>query len=150
MITLFKIYETWNNNIIDKSLFISGRAKYNPKVKGKSINYETDNKDYIATIKQLSSGRFLCKIYKIKNGKKVRIRKKLKKSLQTAHNFIREFLNDRVDGKKLRKQHKSKEKTKKKKTKDPLDKLFVDFDDNDPSFDFNNNINNKTIIRRFT
>jgi len=153
MITIFKIYETWNDDNIDKSLFVSGRAKHNPKVKNNIIEYKTDDSKYVAKIKQLSSGKFICKVYRIKeDGSRIRIRKKIKKTLQTAHNFIREFLNDRVEGKKVKKS--KKKESKKRKDKDPLDKLFVDVDEpgfSDSSFDFSKpEIPRKTIIRRFT
>jgi len=36
-----KTFENWNDNIIDNSLFVSGRAKYNPKVYGGVIKYKT-------------------------------------------------------------------------------------------------------------
>lgn len=153
MVTTFKIFETWNDNKIDKSLFVSGRAKHNPKVKDHTIEYKTDNGKYVAKIKQLASGKFICKVYKIKeDGSKIRIRKKIKKTLQTAHNFVRDFLNDRLEGKKLKK---SKKKDKEKsKSEDPLDKLFVDIDEpdfSDSSFDFEEpKKSRKTIIRKFS
>ena len=154
MITTFKIFETWNDDIIDKTLFVSGRAKHNPKVKNDVIEYKTDNSKYVARIKQLATGNFMCKVYRINDdGSKTRIRKKVKKTLQTAHNFVREFLNDRIDGKKLKKSKKKKDK-KEKKSKDPLDKLFVDIDEpgfDEPSFDFGEPEKpRKTIIRRFS
>ena len=31
---IVKTFETWNNNIIDNSLFSSGKAKYDPQVVG--------------------------------------------------------------------------------------------------------------------
>ncbi len=150
MIIIFKIFETWNDDTIDKSLFVSGRAKHNPKIKNNIIEYKTDNGKYVARIKQLSGGNFICKVYRIKEGgSKIRIRKKIKNTLQTAHNFIREFLNDRIEGKKTKKEKKKK----RKKEKDPLDKLFVDVDEPDfsDSFDFDEPKSvRKTIIRRFS
>lgn len=150
MITIFKIFETWNDNTIDDSLFISGRAKHNPKVIRDTIEYETDNGKYTAKIKQLSNGRFLCKIYMIKSdGSKIRIKKKIKDTLETAHNFTRETLNNKID-------KKIKKKKKKKKDKDPLDKLFVDMEepqefDKSSSFDFPTpKEKKKSIIRRFS
>jgi hypothetical protein len=150
MITKFKIFETWNDNNIDKSLFVSGRAKHNPKVIGNTIEYKTDNGKYIANIKQLGSGKFLCKVYKIRDdGSKIRIKKKIKKSLKTAHNFVREVLNTKLE---------SKKKSKKddndfiKKDRSPLDDLFVDRKDDDEStsFDFPSpERRRKTIIRKF-
>jgi len=153
MITIFKIYETWNDDTIDKSLFVSGRAKHNPKVKNDIIEYKTDNGKYVAKIKKLSNGKFICKVYRIRDdGSKIRIRKKVKKTLQTAHNFIREFLNDRLEGKKIKKS--KKKENKKQKDDDPLDKLFVDIDEpgfSDSDFDFSEPKKpRKTIIRRFT
>jgi RecG-like helicase len=155
MITNLKIYETWNDSRIDKSLFVSGRAKHNPKVLGNTIEYKTDNGKYIAVIKQLGSGKFICKVYRLsEDGNKIRIRKKIKKTLQTAHNFTREFLNDKIDSKK-KKSKKKKPKTKPKKNKDPLGKLFVDMDE--PGFDDDIPFNpepptnkSKSIIRRFS
>ena len=83
MVTIFKIFETWNDDTIDKSLFVSGRAKHNPKVKGDTIEYKTDNGKYVAKIKQLSSGKFICKVYRIKeDGSRIRIRKKIKKTFK--------------------------------------------------------------------
>jgi len=152
---MITIFETWNDDTIDKSLFVSGRAKHNPKVKGDTIEYKTDNGGkYVARIKKLSNGKFLCKVYRVKDdGSKIRIRKKVKKTLSTAHNFIREFLNDRVEGKKIKKSRKKKDK-KEKKSKYPLDKLFVDVDEpdfSDTSFDFEEPEKpRKTKIRRFT
>jgi hypothetical protein len=152
MITIFKIFETWNDDTIDNSLFISGRAKHNPKVIRNRIEYKTDNGKYVARIKQLGSGKFLCKVYRIKNdGSKIRIRKKIKDTLKTAHNFVREFLNDRLEGKKMKKSRKKDTSKKKNKEKDPLDSLFVDSaPDEDFSFDFDDEPKKrKTIIRRY-
>lgn len=98
MIMKFKIFETWNDNTIDRSLFVSGRAKHNPKVINNAIEYETDDGKFFATIKQIGMSKFLCKVYKYNDdGEKKRIRKKIKRTLKTAHNFIREVLNDRVE-----------------------------------------------------
>ena len=152
MFTNFKKFETWNDNTIDKSIFASGRAKHNPKVIQKTIEYKTDNGEYFAKIKQLASGRFLCKIYKIKDGSKIRIKKKIKDTLQTAHNFTREILNDRIDDKKTKKK-----KSKKKKEEDPLDNLFIDMEEPQPNFNEPSSFDfptpkekKKSIIRRFT
>lgn len=104
-----KTFETWNDNIIDKSLFISGRAKYNPKVSNGVINYETGTSEpyYFAEITK-KGGKFICKIYKKKkNGEEVRVKNKIKKTLKTAHNYVREYLNQ-----KLKKKNKKKEKKK--------------------------------------
>ena len=152
MITTFKIFETWNDDSIDKSLFVSGRAKHNPKVVGNTIEYETDNGKFIAKIKKIGS-KFICKIYKIReDGSKIRIRKKTKKTLKTAHNFVREVLNDRIKEKK-----KKKKKKKEEIIDEPLDNLFVDnppVDDESMDlaepFDFSEpEPIRKTIIRRF-
>jgi len=152
MVINFKIFETWNDDTIDKSLFVSGRAKHNPKIKNNIIEYKTDNGKYVAKINQLASGKFICKVYRLKDDGKIRIRKKVKDTLQTAHNFVREFLNDRLDGKKIKKSKKKVDK--KKKDKDPLDKLFVDIDEpgfDEPSFDFEEGEKSrKTIIRKFS
>lgn len=104
-----KTFETWNDNIIDNSLFSSGKAKYDPKVVGNSIQYKTGNTEpyYYAELTQKGNS-FICKIYKKKkNGDVVRLRNKIKKELKLAHNYIREFLNQRL---KKKKKSKSKEK----------------------------------------
>ncbi len=151
---MITIFETWKDNSIDKTLFTSNRAKHNPKVINNIIEYKTDNGEYIATIKQVGR-KFLCKIYSTKgDGSKIRIRKKLKDNLDTAHNFTREYLNDRLEGKNLKKKKKKSKKSKLKKDDNPLDKLFVDdIDDNfDSEFtpEFNFRKPKKTTIRRFT
>lgn len=145
MIIAFKIFETWNDNSIDKSLFVSDRAKHNPKVLNGTIEYKTDNGEYVAKIKQIGYSTFLCKVYKLsKDGSKIRVKKKIKNSLKTAHNFIREALNDKID-KKSKHKPKKKEKKKEIKEKDPLDKLFVDSNFQVGSFEKSR----KSIIRRF-
>lgn len=152
---MITIFETWNDDTIDKSLFLSGRAKHNPKVKGNIIEYKTDNGGkYIARIKKLSNGKFLCKVYRVKDdGSRIRIRKKVKKTLSTAHNFIREFLNDRVENKPMGNLSKKKDK-KEKKSENSFDELFVDAGEpnfSDSTFDFSElEKPRKTIIRRFT
>lgn len=102
---IIKAFETWNNNIIDNSLFSSGKAKYNPKVQGGVIKYKTGNVEpyYFADIEN-KGGKFICKIYKKKkNGEDIRIRNKMKKTLKLAHNYVREFLNQKLNKKKKRK-----------------------------------------------
>lgn len=109
-----KTFETWNDNIIDNSLFSSGKAKYDPKVVGNSIQYKTGNTEpyYYAELTQKGNS-FICKIYKKKkNGDVVRLRNKIKKELKLAHNYIREFLNQRL------KKKKSKPKSKERKFDD--------------------------------
>jgi hypothetical protein len=103
---ILKTFETWNNNIIDNSLFSSGRAKYNPKVVGNTIRYKTGTAEpyYFAEINQ-KGNRFICKVYKKKkDGEEIRIRNKIKKDLRTAHNYVREFLNQKMRLKKKKKE----------------------------------------------
>jgi len=95
---ILKTYETWNNNIIDNSLFSSGKAKYNPHVSNGVIKYKTGNSEpfYFAEISR-KGDKFICKIYKKKeDGTEIRLRNKLKKTLKTAHNYTREFINQRL------------------------------------------------------
>jgi len=97
-----KTFETWNNNIIDNSLFVSGRAKYNPKVSNGAIRYKTGNTEpyYYAEITK-KGDKFICKIYKKKkDGTEIRLRNKLKTSLKLSHNYVREFLNQKLKKKK--------------------------------------------------
>lgn len=99
---IIKTYETWNNNIIDDALFSSGKAKYDPKVVGSVIKYKTGNAEpyYFAEIEKKGE-KFICKIYKKKkNGEEIRLRNKLKKTLKLAHNYVREFLNQKLKKKK--------------------------------------------------
>lgn len=93
-----KNFESWKNNIIDQTLFTSGKAKYNPQVLGGAIKYKTGNIEpyYHAKIEKLGN-RFICKIYKRdEDGNEIRLRNKLKKDLKTAHNYVREFLNQKL------------------------------------------------------
>ena len=112
---ILKTFETWNSNIIDNSLFISGRAKYDPKISNGVIRYKTgDSEPYFTAEITKNGDKFICKVYKIKkNGKKVRVKNKMKKTLKTAHNYVREYLNQRL---------KKKTKKKKKKEDDFLEK----------------------------
>lgn len=145
MIVKFKIFETWNDNTIDSSIFISGKAKHNPKVVNNTIEYETDDGKYTALIKQIGRSRFICKIYKIDNeGGKIRIKKRIKKSLKTAHNFVREILNDKTDKKKREKEEISKEPEMEFQPEPEPEFSF------EPSQDqFYQKPKRKTIIRRF-
>lgn len=98
---IFKTFETWNDNEIDNSLFSSGRAKYNPTVSGGIIRYKTGNVEpyYFAEITK-KGDKFICKIYKKKSdGTEKRIRNKIKKNLKLAHNYVREFLNQKLRSK---------------------------------------------------
>ena len=99
-----KTFETWNDNIIDNSLFSSGKAKYDPKVVNGTIEYKTGNIEpyYFANITS-KGGKFICKIYKKKkNGEDKRLRNKIKNELKLAHNYVREFLNQKLKKKKKR------------------------------------------------
>jgi hypothetical protein len=93
-----KKFESWNNNIIDKTLFTSGKAKYNPKVVNGVIKYKTGNIEpyYFAEIIK-KGNKFICKIYKKnKDGENKRLRNRLKSELKLSHNYVREFLNQRL------------------------------------------------------
>ena len=107
---IIKTFESWNSNVIDKSLFSSGKAKYDPKVVNGTIKYNTGNKEpyYFAEITQKGDS-FICKIYKMKkNGEKIRLRNKMKKELKLAHNYVREYLNQKLKKKPKSKKSKSK------------------------------------------
>ena len=107
---ILKTFETWNDNIIDNSLFVSGRAKYNPRVAGGVIHYKTGNVEpyFFAEITK-KGDKFVCKVYKKKkDGEEQRIRNKIKKDLKTAHNYVREFLNQKLRSQK-KKKHKDKD-----------------------------------------
>lgn len=113
----FKTFETWENNDIDGSLFTSGRAKYSPTVTGNKIKYDSGdtNPHYYAEITKKGE-KLICKIYKErKKGKNKRLRNKVKTDLRLAHNYVREFLNQRI--KKDEEKGGSGEKSKKKKNK---------------------------------
>ncbi len=100
-----KNFESWNNNIIDNTLFVSGRAKYNPTIIGGIIHYKTGNiEPYFYAEISKKGDKFICKVYKVKkNGDKLRIRNKIKKDLKTAHNYVREFLNQKLRTEKKKK-----------------------------------------------
>jgi len=96
-----KTFESWKNNIIDDNLFNSGKAKYDPKVHSGVIKYKTGNIEpyYFARIEKRGN-KFICKIYeKNKDGETIRLRNKLKNDLKTAHNYVREFLNQKLKNK---------------------------------------------------
>jgi len=100
-----KTFETWNNNIIDDSLFSSGKAKYDPTVFGGTIKYKTGTSEpyYFAEIVK-KGDKFICKIYKKKkDGKEIRLRNKIKDELKLAHNYVREYLNQKLNKKKKKK-----------------------------------------------
>lgn len=148
-----KTFETWNNNVIDNTLFSSGKAKYDPKIVGNTIKYKTSNNEpyYFAEISQ-KGNKFICKIYKKnKDGEEIRLRNKIKKELKLAHNYVREFLNQRLKKDKLK--NKDKKKTKKKDLDFiPRETRF----DREPLQDFSPphalpefKPKSKTIIRRF-
>jgi len=93
-----KTFETWKDNIIDDKLFTSGKAKYDPTVFGGIIKYKSGNSEpyYFARI-QKKGGFFICKIFKKnKDGESVRLRNKKKDDLKDAHNYVREFINQRL------------------------------------------------------
>lgn len=104
-----KTFESWNDNMIDNSLFVSGRAKYHPTVSGGVIHYKTgDVEPYFYAEISKKGDNFICKVYKVKkDGSEKRIRNKVKKDLKTAHNYVRELLNQ-----KLRTEKKKKRKSK--------------------------------------
>jgi len=103
-----KSFESWKNNIIDDTLFTSGKAKYNPKIQAGAIKYKTGNIEpyYFAKIEKRGN-KFICKIYeKNSSGKVIRLRNKLKNDLKTSHNYVREFLNQKLKRKSKPKKHK--------------------------------------------
>jgi len=152
-----KTFESWNSNKIDNTLFSSGKAKYNAKVVGNTITYKTGDSTpyYFAEISE-KGNKFICKIYeKGKDGEDKRLRNKIKKELQLAHNYVREFLNQRL--KKDEEKPKDKDKKKKKKKKSKKNKNKFDFPmepqlDMMPDFDTPDTktpTKERTIIRRF-
>jgi hypothetical protein len=113
-----KTFESWKNNIIDDTLFSSGRAKYHPHVLNGVIHYKTGEVEpyYSATIARKGS-MFICKIYKTKrNGDEIRIRNKVQETLKIAHNYVREFLNQKL---KKDKEKKGKDKERERSTNFP-------------------------------
>ena len=112
---MIKKFESWKNNIIDNTLFTSGKAKYDPKVSVGKIKYQTGKSEpyYFAEI--ISKGnKFICKIYKRRKGEDIRIKNKIKDNLKDAHNYVREFLNQRLK--------KDKKRTSKEVSKDNIDR----------------------------
>jgi hypothetical protein len=112
---MIKNFESWKNNIIDNTLFTSGKAKYDPEVSAGKIKYQTGKSEpyYFAEI--ISKGnKFICKIYKKKKGDDIRIKNKIKDNLKDAHNYVREFLNQRLK--------KDKKRTSKEISKDNIDR----------------------------
>lgn len=92
-----KNFESWKNNIIDQTLFTSGKAKYDPQVSAGKIKYETGKSEPFYFAEIISKGnKFICKIYKRRKGEDVRIKNKVKDNLKDAHNYVREFLNQRL------------------------------------------------------
>ncbi|MCK9416058.1 hypothetical protein M0Q97_05295 [Candidatus Dojkabacteria bacterium] len=114
---MIKKFESWKNNIIDQTLFTSGKAKYDPDVSAGKIKYQTGKSEpyYFAEI--ISKGnKFICKIYKRRKGEDVRIKNKVKDNLKDAHNYVREFLNQRLK--------KDKKRTSKDISKDNIDRTI--------------------------
>ena len=112
---MIKNFESWKNNIIDDTLFTSGKAKYDPKVSAGKIKYQTGKSEpyYFAEI--ISKGnKFICKIYKRRKGEDIRIKNKVKDNLKDAHNYVREFLNQRLK--------KDKKRTSKEISKDNIER----------------------------
>jgi len=103
-----KSFESWNNNKIDHSLFKSGKAKYDPTVSNGTIKYKTgDTLPYYHAQIERKGDQFICKVYKKKkNGDEIRLRNKLKKELKLAHNYVREFLNQKLKQQKEKKNRK--------------------------------------------
>jgi uncharacterized Zn finger protein (UPF0148 family) len=150
-----KNFESWKNNIIDNTLFKSGRAKYDPQVTGGKIKYKTSSSEpyYFANISK-KNGIFVCNIYKKKiDSESIRIKRKKQDTLKNAHNYVREFLNQ-----KLKKTKKEKD-TGKKEKEFNLDELMDREErrenrrrERDKISDYNQSIikpKRKTILRRF-
>lgn len=152
-----KTFESWNNNDIDSTLFNSGKAKYDAKVVGNTITYKTGDSTpyYFAEISE-KGNRFICKIYeKDKDGEEKRLRNKIKKELKLAHNYVREFLNQRLkkDEEKGKGKDKKKKKKKSKKNRNkfdfPMEPQLDMIPDFDPTPDIKPPTKERTIIRRF-
>ena len=153
-----KNFESWKNNIIDTTLFKSGRAKYNPHVTGGKIKYKTSNSEpyYFANISK-KDGVFICNIYKKKtDGDTIRIKRKKQDTLKNAHNYVREFLNQKL---KNTNKKKEKEKEKEPETEFNLDELMDREErrenirrEKDKTFNYNQpsvKPKRKTILRKF-
>lgn len=154
---ILKTFETWNNNEIDKSLFKSGRAKYDPTVVGNKIKYNTgDSTPYYYAEITKKGNKFICKIYRIdKKGKKKRLRNKIKTDLKLAHNYVREFLNQRLKKDEKKNKTNTKKNRNKEKRNTDIDSMILSPEEmSRPPMD---NIGmfsspkpkNKTFIRRF-
>ena len=144
---ILRYFESWNNNIIDDSLFVSGRAKYNPEVYNGVIKYKTGNVEpyYFAELSK-KGNKFICKIYKKqKDGEEVRLRNKIKKDLKTAHNYIREFLNQRLKNEKKKGKDRDVKKLNKKSKIKPIDQI----EPIEQSSEYQMPPESKTIIRRY-
>ena len=148
---IIKKFESWNNNIIDHSLFTSGKAKYDPKVSNGVIRYKTGNirPYYFAEIYK-KGDKFVCKVYKKKkDGSEIRLRNKIKKDLKIAHNYVREYLNQ-----KMKRKLKNKDKDNVEKSAlTPLPPTNREFKqdlnkDNIQNYNYNQ-YNSEPIIRRF-
>jgi len=152
-----KTFENWKDNIIDDKLFTSGKAKYDPTVFGGIIKYKSGNVEpyYFARI-QKKGGIFICKIFKKnKDGESIRLRNKKKDDLKSAHNYVREFINQRLkrDEEKVETNDTFFEPKKRHHNIDN-DKLFTDdYSDDKPIDPYIQPIiepqKRKTIIRRF-
>lgn len=106
---ILKTFENWKNNIIDDDLFSSGKAKYNPTVSAGVIKYKSGNSEpyYHAQIHKKGTF-FICNIYKkTTDGENIRLRHKKKNDLKSAHNYVREFINQRLKRDKNRKKDKN-------------------------------------------
>ena len=151
---ILKTFENWNNNIIDKSLFSSGKAKYHPKVNNGVIKYKTGNSEpyYFAEIEK-KGDKFICKIYKKKkDGEEIRLRNKIKKELKLAHNYVREYLNQRLNKKKKKREKDSEiEDFTQKSHYDAEPAIMPDFEPQTPTIPaYSAPIpRSKTVIRRY-
>jgi hypothetical protein len=143
-----KKYESWNDNVIDHSLFSSGRAKYSPQVSNGKIKYKTGNiaPYYFAEIYK-KGDKFTCEIFKKKkDGDVIRLRNRVKKDLKTSHNYVREFLNQRLKRKLKNKNKDNVEKTAKLPEKEitknvPFNRDFKKF--------IKPEVQDRAIVRRF-
>lgn len=153
-----KTFENWKNNVIDDKLFTSGKAKYDPTVFGGIIKYKSGNSEpyYFARI-QKKGGIFICKIFKKnKDGESIRLRNKKKDDLKSAHNYVREFINQRLkrDEEKGDSEDTIFEPNKHSRHNIDTDKLFTDeYSDDKPIEPYYPPVmeepKRKTIIRRF-
>lgn len=118
---MIKKFENWKNNIIDNTLFTSGKAKYDPEVSGGKIKYKTgESKPYYFANIHKKGDIFICSIFKKKtDGNQIRIKRKNQDTLKKAHNYVREYLNQ-----KLKRTKKAKEIGEKPKEELNLDDLM--------------------------